>query len=287
MAYSFDDASADRHTTQYFEMFCNRGIYHDGWTAVTRQHPCGHRDAGVRRRRLGPCTARTTGRGIRPRSRAAREARRAQALFLTEARKYNVLPLDDRRFERFNPDLAGRPQVVRGTSQLLYGSMGRLSENSIVAPAEPLARDHGRGLDPQGAPTASSSARAARSAASCSTPRTEAGLPLQPLRPQQFKVYGDEPIPAGEHQVRMEFAYDGGGLGKEETVTLYVDGEEVGQGRGRRSRRSSRPTRRPDVGSDGQRRRSATTTDRGTARSRGRFAGCSSTSTRRQRTRTT
>ena len=48
---------------------------------------------------------------------------------------------------------------------------------------------------------------------------------------QQFKVYGDEPIPAGEHQVRMEFAYDGGGLGKGGTVTLYVDGAEVGQGR--------------------------------------------------------
>ena len=50
-----------------------------------------------------------------------------------EAGKYNVLPLDDRRFERFNPDLAGRPQLVRGTSQLLFGRMGRLSENSVVA----------------------------------------------------------------------------------------------------------------------------------------------------------
>ena len=37
MAYSFDDAeAAERRETQYFEMFCNRGIYHQGWTAVTR-----------------------------------------------------------------------------------------------------------------------------------------------------------------------------------------------------------------------------------------------------------
>jgi arylsulfatase A-like enzyme len=37
MAYSFDDAkAAERHETQYFEMVCNRGIYHKGWTAVTR-----------------------------------------------------------------------------------------------------------------------------------------------------------------------------------------------------------------------------------------------------------
>ena len=48
---------------------------------------------------------------------------------------------------------------------------------------------------------------------------------------QQFKVYGDEPLAAGEHQVRMEFAYDGGGLGKGGVATLYVDGEQVGEGR--------------------------------------------------------
>ena len=48
---------------------------------------------------------------------------------------------------------------------------------------------------------------------------------------QRFKVYGDEPIPAGEHQVRMEFTYDGGGLGKGGDVALFVDGEQVGEGR--------------------------------------------------------
>ena len=43
-----------------------------------------------------------------------------------------MLPLDDRRFERFNADLAGRPQLIRGNSQLLFGGMGRLSENSVL-----------------------------------------------------------------------------------------------------------------------------------------------------------
>ena len=55
-----------------------------------------------------------------------------QRLFLIEAARYNVLPLDDRRAERFNADLAGRPQLVRGSSQLLFGGMARLSENSIL-----------------------------------------------------------------------------------------------------------------------------------------------------------
>ena len=67
-----------------------------------------------------------------------------QRLFLIEARKYNVLPLDDRRVERFNPDLAGRPQLIRGNSQLLFGGMGRLTENSIARHQEQVARGHRR-----------------------------------------------------------------------------------------------------------------------------------------------
>ena len=55
-----------------------------------------------------------------------------QRLFLIEATKYSVLPLDDRTFERFNPDLAGRPQLIQGNTQILFGGMGRLTENSIV-----------------------------------------------------------------------------------------------------------------------------------------------------------
>ena len=48
---------------------------------------------------------------------------------------------------------------------------------------------------------------------------------------QQFKVYGESAIPAGEHQVRVEFSYDGGGLGKGGDVALFLDGEKVGEGR--------------------------------------------------------
>jgi hypothetical protein len=48
---------------------------------------------------------------------------------------------------------------------------------------------------------------------------------------QHFFVEGEEAIPEGRHQVRMEFAYDGGGLGKGGTVTLYIDGVQVGEGR--------------------------------------------------------
>jgi hypothetical protein len=55
-----------------------------------------------------------------------------QRLWLIEAVRYNVLPLDDRIIVRFNSDLAGRPVLVKGNSQILYGGMGRLSENSVI-----------------------------------------------------------------------------------------------------------------------------------------------------------
>src|SRR5690606_35003405 len=56
-----------------------------------------------------------------------------RALWLMEATRYQVLPLDDRFVERNDPDLAGRPKLVRGTSQFLFGSMGRLNEWSTIS----------------------------------------------------------------------------------------------------------------------------------------------------------
>ena len=135
MLPSFADAEApEGRETQYFEMFCNRGIYHRGWTAVTR-HSIPWVMGRCRRSTTtsGSSTGRTTGRR-RTTSRPSSRSRLAelQRLFLIEATKYNVLPLDDRRVERFNANLAGRPQLIRGNRQMLFGGMGRLTENSII-----------------------------------------------------------------------------------------------------------------------------------------------------------
>jgi arylsulfatase A-like enzyme len=136
MAYSFDAATApERHDLQYFEMFCNRGIYHRGWSAVTRHST----PWVVEKLPAFEDDVWELYDGSKDWSQAhdlAKEMpeklRELQRLWLIEAAKYNVIPLDDRRFERFNPDLAGRPQLIKGTSQLLFGGMGRLSENSVV-----------------------------------------------------------------------------------------------------------------------------------------------------------
>ena len=155
-----------------------------------------------------------------------------QRLFLLEAAKYHVFPVDDRRVERFNADLAGRPQLIKGNSQLLFGGMGRLSENSVVVTkntshsitAQLVVPDAGA----QGVIVAQGGAFGGWSLYA-SEGRPAYCYNLFGL--QRFKVHGEEPIPAGEHQVRAEFAYDGGGLGKGGTVSLYVDGAKVGEGR--------------------------------------------------------
>jgi arylsulfatase len=236
MRYAFDDPdAAERRETQYFEMFCNRGIYHLGWTAVTR-----HSTPWVMAE-LPPFVDDTwelydtNTDWSQARDLAAEQPEKLEelkALFLEEARKYNVLPLDDRRVERFNSDIAGRPVLITGNSQLLFAGMGRLSESSVInvknkshsVTAEVEIHEGGA----EGVIVAQGGAYAGWS------------LYLDDGRPtychnlfglQLFKVAGDEQVPAGTHQVRMEFAYDGGGLGKGGSISLYADGEKVGEGR--------------------------------------------------------
>jgi hypothetical protein len=227
-----------------FEMFCNRGIYHKGWTAVTHhsipwllaENPPLDKDVWE----LYAPDDWTQAHDL-----AAEQPEKLaelQRLFLIEAAKYNVLPLDDRRAERFNSDLAGRPQLLSGTRQLLFGGMGRLSENSVLVvknkshavTAEIVVPDGGA----EGVIVAQGGAFGGWS------------IYLKDGRPaycynqfglQQFKVYGEAPVPPGDHQLRVEFAYDGGGLGKGGTTgwRLARDGST------RPCRWRSPPTRPP------------------------------------------
>ena len=236
MAYCFDDAdAAEARETQYFEMLCNRGIYHKGWTAVTRHSvpwdfgeklPAFDDDVWEL---YDTNTDWTQAHDLA--SEHPKKLAELQRLFLIEAVKYDVLPLDDRRIERFNSDLAGRPVLVTGNSQILYGGMGRLSENSVLnlknkshsVTAEIVVPEGGG----KGVLIAQGGAFAGWS------------LYLQDGRPKychnlaglaRLKVEADTAVQAGEHQVRMEFAYAGGGLGKGGNVTLFIDGEQVGEG---------------------------------------------------------
>ena len=215
-------------------MFVNRGIYHQGWTAVTRHStpwvmaelPSIDRDVWEL---YGPDD------WTQAHDLAAEQPERLahlQRLFLIEATKYNVLPLDDRRVERFNPDMAGRPQLIRGNRQVLFGGMGRLSENSIIVMKN---KSHAATADvwvPEGG--AHGVIVSQGGAFGGWTLYAHEGRPAYCYNLfglQRFKVYGADPIPAGDHQVRVEFAYDGGGLAKGGTASLFLDGRKVGDGR--------------------------------------------------------
>ena len=235
MEPSFGDAAAPEvRDTQYFEMFCNRGIYHKGWTAVTRHSTpwlmteTPPLDADVWEL-YGPDDW-TQAHDLS--TEQPEKLSELQTLFLIEAAKYNVLPLDDRRAERFNADLAGRPQLVRGNRQLLFGGMKRLSENSIVVMKnKSYAVTAEIDVPEEGAKGVIVAQGGAFGGWSLYANEGKAAYCYNLFGLQRFKVYGEDPLAEGEHQVRVEFAYDGGGLGKGGTATLYVDGNKVGEGR--------------------------------------------------------
>jgi hypothetical protein len=236
MTYSFDEATAaDRRETQYFEMFVNRGIYFKGWTAVTR-----HSTPWVFQSNL-PAFEDDVWELYAPddwtqahdlSTEQPERLHELQRLFLIEAVKHNVLPLDDRRVERFNPETAGRPALIHGKSQLLFGGMGRLTENSVLTIKNTSHAISAQIVVPDGGANGVIVAQGGAFGGF--------SLYLHEGRPaycynlfglQRFKVYGDAPVHEGEHQVRMEFTYDGGGLAKGGTATLFVDGSKVGEGR--------------------------------------------------------
>ena len=235
MIYSFDDATVpERHDLQYFEMFVNRGIYHQGWTACTRHTtpwvvaPTPPIDDDVWEL-YGPDDW-TQARNIADQNPA--KLAELQRLFLIEATKYNVLPLDDRRVERFNADIAGRPQLIHGNTQLIFGGMKRLSENSvIVIKNKSHAVTANITVPQQGADGVIIAQGGAFGGWSLYTTGGKPKYCYNTFGIMSTIVEGENALPAGDHQIRVEFGYDGGGLGKGGDVTLYVDGDKVGEGR--------------------------------------------------------
>jgi arylsulfatase A-like enzyme len=237
MRYAFDDAAAaERRETQYFETACNRGMFHQGWTAVTRHSipwdfgaPLPALDDDVWElydTNTDWCQAHDLA------AENPTKLAELQRLFLIEAVKYNVLPLDDRRIERFNSDIAGRPVLVRGNAQLLYGGMSRLSENSVLNLKN---KSHSVTAEVEIPNGGANGVLVAQGGAFGGW-----ALYLHEGKPKychnlaalmRFYVEGSSTVPDGKHQVRMEFAYDGGGLAKGGIATLYVDGNIVGDGR--------------------------------------------------------
>jgi arylsulfatase A-like enzyme len=238
MAYTLNDVkAAEQHETQYFEMFGNRGIYHKGWTAVTR-----HKTPWLLLGEKVPAfdddtwelydTNKDWSQANDLAKQLPDKLHQLQRLWLIEATRYNVLPIDDDVAKRFNADMAGRPVLIKGNSQILFGSMGRLSENSVIniknkshsVTAEIVVPNAGAEgvIIAQGGNIGGWSLYAKGG---------KLKYCYNLLGIHQFYAESASALTSGDHQVRMEFTYDGGGLGKGGTATLYVDGKKVGEGK--------------------------------------------------------
>jgi arylsulfatase len=238
MVYGFNDVDApERHEVQYFEMFGNRGIYYKGWSAVTK-----HRTPWVM---VGQTMVAFDDDiwelydGSKDWSQAHDLSKempdmlhKLQRLFLIEATKYNVLPLDDRQTERILPELAGRPTLIHGNSQMFFPGMGRLSENSVVSmknKSYSITAEVEIGNSPVNGVIIAQGGKFG--GWSVYTKGGKLKFAYNVLGIHEYVTEATAPLTAGKHQVRMEFAYDGGGLGKGGDVTLFYDGQEVGKGR--------------------------------------------------------
>ncbi|MGC1644677.1 MAG: arylsulfatase [Candidatus Sulfotelmatobacter sp.] len=238
MAYAFNDAkAAERHKTQYFEMFGNRGIYHNGWTAVTR-----HKTPWILIGEKTPAfdddvwelydTTKDWSQANDLSKQMPDKLHELQRLWLIEATRYNVLPLDDNLGARLNSDTAGRPVLITGKSQILFGSMGRLSENSVLNLKN---KSHAVTAEIVVPTTGVEGVIVAQGGNIGGWSLYAKGGKLKYcynlLGIHQFYAESSGPLPPGQHQVRMEFAYAGGGLGKGGTASLFVDGKKVGEGK--------------------------------------------------------
>jgi arylsulfatase len=237
MVYSFEDADAEeQHKIQYFEMFGNRAIYSDGWFARTIHKAPWER---LPRRPLAEDIWElydTRNDFSLVNDLAAQNPEKLaelQDLFMQEASRNQALPIDDRVFERFNPAMVGRPDLMAGrTSLTLAQNMTGMTENvflniknkskTITAEIEvPLGRANGAILVQGG--------RFGGWAL-----YVKDGVPAYDYNFLGFEsttIAADKPLAPGKATVRFEFAYDGGGMGKGGVGTLFVNDLKVAEGR--------------------------------------------------------
>lgn len=237
MLYTFDNAkAADRHKTQYFEIFGNRGIYHDGWLANTL-----HRAAWEFKPRrplkedIWELYDTRSDFSLANNLAAQNPAKlkEMQDLFLVEAAKYRALPLDDRTLERTNSLLAGRPDLMGGRKSLtVYEGMKGMSENVFINSKNQSHTITAEVESPGGGANGVILAQAGRFGGwSLYVKDGKPAYTYNWLGINEYTVASTQAMPAGKVTIRFEFAYDGGGLGKGGMGKIFVNGQEVASGR--------------------------------------------------------
>jgi arylsulfatase len=237
MLYTFEDTKAkDRHTTQYFEIAGNRAIYHDGWLAGTvHRAPWETKPRGTFEADVWELydTRRDFSLANDLAAQQPAKLKELQALFLQEAARYQVLPLDDRSLERANASAVGRPDLMAGrTSITLAEGMAGLQENVFLDVKNKSVKITADVEVPQGGGQGTLIAQGGRFGGwSLYVDGGKPGYAYNFLGMQRTTVASPAALPAGKATIELDFAYDGGGLAKGGLATLSVNGQQVAQGR--------------------------------------------------------
>ncbi|MDX8340448.1 arylsulfatase [Draconibacterium sp. IB214405] len=230
-----DPSTPELRTTQYFEIAGNRGIYHDGWMASVvhkapwELHPrCSLADDVWELFNVEEDFSQSTNLA----DQYPEKVKEMEALFMEEAEKYNVLPLDDRTIERFNAKEAGRPDLMEGRKTLtVYDGMYRMLDNAFINVKNTslsFTTEIEIGNNADGVILAQGGRFGGYSLYMMN------GKPAYSYNwggVEHYDIISNKVLSAGKHTLVYEFEYDGGGLGKGGTMTILVDGNKIAEGR--------------------------------------------------------
>ncbi len=240
MLYTFNDSAAkSHHITQYFEIFGNRSIYHNGWLAGTvhkapwEMKP--HTTLANDKWELYD-TTKDFSLTHDLSAKMPDKLKEMQDLFIKEAIKNNVLPLDDRSIERLNAALVGRPDLMQGrTSLTLHDGMTGMSESVFINLKNHSFSIVADTIIPDSGADGVLLAQAGRFGGwSFYLKDSKPYFTYNWLGQKEYTIAAPKPVPAGPATIRFDFAYDGGGAGKGGTGTISVitaDTDQVAKGR--------------------------------------------------------
>jgi arylsulfatase A-like enzyme len=237
LAYTFNDKdAAERHTIQYFEMFGNRAIYDNGWFARAI-HRAPWQTSGMGPLEDDVWELYNVDEDFSLTNNLAEKypekLREMESLFMWQAQIYHVLPIDDRTIERTNPAFAGRPDLLAGRKSLtLYPGMEGMMENTFInIKNTSFSITADVTIPAKGAKGVILTQGGRFGGWSLYLRDNKPEFTYNFLGLQRYVVASSKKLPAGPVKITFDFVYDGDGVGKGGTGTIYVNGTAVAEAR--------------------------------------------------------
>lgn len=236
LAYTFTKATApEQHTLQYFEMFGNRAIYHDGWYARTiHKAPWEYKTKTSLQEDQWELYNTTEDFSLANDLAKQNPSKltELQNLFMKEAEKYHVLPIDDRTLERMSAAAMGRPTIMEGrTSMTLSEGMRGLAVDVFIDlrnTSYSMTADVEVGVNGNGVIVCQGGRFGGLS---FYVRNGKPAFTYNFLGLESTTIMATQTLKPGKYTLVYDFKYDGDGPGKGGVGSLYVDGNKVGEGR--------------------------------------------------------